>query len=427
MKPHHRLVVAGCLLQASLACSHAPAVTTPNAPAPAPKAEPAPKLAPAPDPCAPEAGPATQALQAFRVELLTAAAADPQAFQRSAQDRVTAFQRQNRTLLLAHADWSLRRMPGLTIPDLETLPDDLRVSTEVTDRMRSIVRAPTDPEAGPLQMYLDSVAVDPVRAFAAIRGAVLSAAGGPSNLERIYENVLESLAPPRIVRLNDDLAHPVLGMPKGNSVFAVWLDRDEARGVFTPKRIRWVSRKPSTEPSIEAHTADDALAAFANAVDALKPEEGDTIANISTRALDRVTGLAKQWLEPHAELLRERGACECKKLPRATLPELSDWKEEELPPSLLRLPARFPRLRWDALQAFLFLRTTIDARTMAVGDYSGQALIDGMVPPPVARANDDLKEPTLFLIESGTAVVVDFSSTPTRGFFPTNIRHYRKQ
>ena len=63
---------------------------------------------------------------------------------------------------------------------------------------------------------------------------------------------------------------------------------------------------------------------------------------------------------------------------------------------------------------------------MAVGDYSGLALIDGLVAPPVARTNDDVKEPTLFLVEGGTAVVVDFSSTPTLGFFPTNIRHYRK-
>jgi hypothetical protein len=326
---------------------------------------------------------------------------------------------------LAHADWSLRRMPVAVMPGLDALSDDPRVSADVAERMRNIVKPPTEPEASPFQAYLDSVAVDPVRAFAAIRGAVLSAAGGPSDLARIYENVLESLAPPRIVRVNDDLSRPVLAMPKSTSIFAVWFERDEGHGVFTPKRIRWLRREPVAAPAA-ATTADDALTGFAHAVDVLKPEAGDTIANISARALERVTALAKQWLEPHADLLRERGACECKKLPRASVPDLSDWKEEELPPSLLRLPAMFPRLRWDALQAFLFLRTTIDARTMAVGDYSGLALIDGLVPPPVVRANDDVKEPSLFLIEGGTAVVVDFSSTPTRGFFPTNIRHYQK-
>jgi hypothetical protein len=67
------------------------------------------------------------------------------------------------------------------------------------------------------------------------------------------------------------------------------------------------------------------------------------------------------------------------------------------------------------------------ARTLAVGNYSGLALRDGLVPPPVARANEDDHEPTLFPVEGGTAVVVDFSSPPTRGFFPANIRHYRKE
>jgi hypothetical protein len=425
MKCHPCLVVASGLLVASFACSHPAAVTTPSALTPAPKAEPASKSAPALDPCAPEIGPATHALQTFRAELLAAAVADPRVFQRSAQERVAAFQREHRTMLLAHADWSLRRMPLWTFPDLENMADDARASADVAERMRSIVKTQAEPEASPLQMYLDSVAVDPVRAFAAIRGVVLSAVGGAGNLDRIYENVLESLAPPRILRINDDLAHPVLAMPKSADVFVVWFDRDEERGVFVPKQIRWLRRDPPATPA-PATTAEDALEAFATAVDALKPEDGDTSANISTRALERVSALAKEWLDTNADSLRERGACECKKIPRATLPDLSAWKEEELPPSLLRLPGRFPRLRWDALQAFLFLRTTIDARTMAVGDYSGLALIDGLVAPPVVRANDDVKEPTLFLVEGGTAVVVDFSSTPTRGFFPTNIRHYRK-
>lgn len=410
-----------------LACGHPAALTSTNAPTPmpAPKAAPPASVAPAPDPCTPEHGPATQELLAFRAELLAAAAADQQALQQSVQERVAAFHRQNRTLLLARADWSLRRLPTLSMPNLEELPDDPRVSADVVERIRSIVMPPADPAGNPLQAYLGLVATDPLRAFAAIRGAVLSAAGGLTSLERAYENVLEGLAPPRIVRLNDDLLHPVLALPKRGGLFVVWFDRDEARGIFATKKIRWVRRETTTTAPAIA-TAEDALAAFANAVDALEPEEGDTTANISARALERVTVLAKQWLEPHAELLRERGACECKKIPRATLPDLSDWKEEDNLSSLLRLPARFPRLRWDALQAFLFLRTTIDARTMAVGDYSGLALIDGLVAPPVSRANDDAKEPTLFLVEGGTAVVVDFSSTPTRGFFPTNIRHFRK-
>ncbi len=409
-----------------LACGHPAAVTGPSTSTPAAKTALPAETPPAPDPCAPEIGPATQALQTFRAELLTAAAADPQSFQQSVQDRVATFQQTNRTLLLAHAEWSLRRLPTLSVPDLDALPDDPRVSAEVLHRMQGIVNGALDPTGNPLQAYLGLVAMDPLRAFAAIRGAVLSAASGLTSLERIYENVLEGLAPPRVVRVNDDLTHPILALPKRAGIFAVWFDRDEARGLFTAQRIRWVSRQLSAQPVPAIVTAEDALAAFANAVDALEPEEDDTTANISARALERVSTLAKQWLDPHTDLLRKRGACECKKLPRATLPDLSDWKEEEGLSSLLGLPGRFPRLRWDVLQAFLFLRTTIDARTMAVGDYSGLALIDGLVPPPVARANDDVNEPTLFLVEGGTAVVVDFSSTPTRGFFPANVRHYQK-
>jgi hypothetical protein len=414
-----------------LACGH-PAAVKPVVPgplaAPLPEPPPIPEAAPVPAPesCVAEAGPAAKALREFRAELLAAAAKDSRAFQASVQTRVTAFREKNRTVLAEQATWALRRLPHLALPELEIMPDDRRLTTEVAERIRGVLAGESDQDGLSFQSFMGLLSADPIRAFAGIRGFVLGPLGSPGNLVWMRENMLEGLAPPRIVRVNDDLERPVLAMPKRADLFVVWFAKDDQQGAFVPKRIRWVGRNPPAEPSQVIKTADDAFLSFATAVEASPPQEGDTLANLSMRALALVGELGKQWLDPYAPLLRDHGLCACRKLPQAPLPDLTSWKEEQPTRNLVGLTALFPRLRWDPLQAFLFLRTTLDARTMAVGDYSGLAVVDGLVPPTIARANDDPAAPVLFLVEGDTALVVAFSSTPERGYFPTEVRYLRR-
>ena len=405
-----------------LACGHPAAVSPTRTEVPAPAKMPDPTL----DPCAPETGPAMNALRAFRVELRLAEAKDSRAFQSSFQDRVAAFHGKNRTVLAEQAVWALKRMPKLALPDLDTMPDDPRMTEEVTARMRTILAVDQEKDGVSLQSFMGLLSVDPIRAFAGIRAIVLSAAGSPGDPDRMRENILEGLAPPRIVRLNDDVDHPVLAMPKRSDIFVVWFDRDARQGNFMPKRIRWVRRDPPLTPSNAIKTAEEAFLSFATAVEASQPEKGGTGADLSTRILAQVGELGKQWLDPHAPLLREHGICQCKKLPPSALPDFSDWKEEEGRWNLVFQTSMFPRLRWDPLQAFMFLRATVDSRTMSVGDYGGLAMVDSLVPPTVFRATDDLTDPVLFLVEGDTALVVVFSSSPDRGYFPTQVRYFRR-
>ena len=216
-------------------------------------------------------------------------------------------------------------------------------------------------------------------------------------------------------------------MPKRADIFVVWFDHDDSKCIFVPKRIRWVRRDPPAEPNHDVKTAEEVFRSFATAVEASQPEEGDTTANLSMRLLAKVGEVAKHWLDPHAPLLRDHGTCSCKKLPKASMPDLTDWKEEEGKWNLVLMTSMFPRLRWDPKQAFLFVRTSIDSRTMKVGDYSGLALVDSLAPPRVCRATDDLNDPVLFLAEGDTYLVVSFSFSPERGYFPKKARYYRRK
>jgi len=408
-----------------LACGH-PAVVAPTPPV-APTTAPRKTSVPPTDPCAPELGPATTVLRAFRTELLAAATKDALGFQQSVPDRMAAFREKNRTVLAAHAAWSFKRLPKLALPGLDTLPDDPRVTADVAARMRGILAADQDKEGFSFQSFMGLLAADPIRAFAGIRGAVQSAVGSLGDLGRMRENMLEGLAPPRIVRLNDDGDHPVLAMARRADIFVVAFDHDAAEGAFLPKQIRWVRRDPPSEPSHDIKTAEDAFQSFAMAVEGSSPEDGLTAANLSARTLTQVGDLGKRWLDPHSSLLREHGACLCKQLPTVPMPDLADWKEEEGRWNLVLQTSMFPRLRWDPLQAFLFLRTTIDSRTMSVGDYGARALVDSLVQPTVFRGTDDLNDPVLFLVEGDTYLVVVFSSSPDRGYFPTQVRYFRRK
>jgi hypothetical protein len=63
---------------------------------------------------------------------------------------------------------------------------------------------------------------------------------------------------------------------------------------------------------------------------------------------------------------------------------------------------------------------------MAVGEYAALSMVDSLAPPTIARANDEGENPVLFLVEGGTALVVAFSSSTDRGFFPTDVKFLRR-
>jgi hypothetical protein len=367
-------------------------------------------------------------LQTLRTQLLDLVEKASPTLQEAIQARVSAFRIRNKAVLAKHAAWSFLRLPKATVPDLDTLPDDLRVTSAVASRIQEIVDTEKGSDGPLFQVVLGLLSDDPIRAFAGIRGLVLFAAGSPGDLDRVREDILEGLAPPLLTRVNDDTDHPILAMQKRADVFVVWLDRDDGRGAFLPRRIRWVRRIPPAAPAPTIKTADDALQSFAIAVEEnlAAPGEGDTVANLSMRLLAKVQGLGEKWLAPHASLLLENAACEGAKVPRRPLPDFTGWKEAEGVWKTAGMTPLFPRLRWSPLQAFLFLRTTVASRSMAAGDYAALSMVDSLAPPTIARANDERENPVLFLVEGDTALVVAFSSATDRGFFPTDVRFLRR-
>jgi hypothetical protein len=410
-----------------VACGHPGAVhpTVPSRPAqPIPAPEPK-RVAQA---CVPETDPAAEVLQALRTQLLTLVEKDSPTLQESIPAHVSAFRIRNKAVLTKHAAWSFLRLPKATVPDLDTLPDDSRVTPAVASRIQEIVGMEKE-SGGPLfQVVLGLLSDDPIRTFAGIRGLVRFATGSPSDLDRVREDILEGLAPPLLTRVNDDTDHPILAMQKRADVFVVWLDRDDRLGAFLPRRIRWVRRIPPAAPVPIIKTADDALRSFAVAVEETLgvPGDGDTVANLSMRLLAKVQSVGEKWLAPHASLLLENAACEGAKVPRKPLPDFAGWKEDEGVWRATGMTALFPRLRWSPLQAFLFLRTTVASPSMAAGDYAALSLVDSLAPPTIARANDERENPVLFLVEGDTALVVAFSSVTDRGFFPTDVRILRR-
>jgi hypothetical protein len=410
-----------------VACGH-PGAVPPTVPSRHAQPIPAPEPNRIAQACVPEAGPAAAVLQALRTQLLDLVEKDSPMLQESIQAHVSAFRMQNKAVLAKHAAWSFLRLPKARLPDLDTLPDDSRVTPAVASRIQEIVDIEKESDGPLFQVVLGLLSDDPIRAFAGIRGLVLFAAGGPGDLDRVREDILEGLAPPLLTRVNDDADHPILAMQKRADIFVVWLHRDDLRGVFLPRRIRWVRRIPPAAPIPIVKTAEDALQSFAVAVEEtlVAPGEGDTVANLSMRLLAKVQGVGEKWLAPHASLLLENAACEGAKVLRRPLPDLSGWKEDLGVWKAAGMTALFPRLRWNPLQAFLFLRTTVASRSMAVDEYAALSMVDSLAPPTIARANDGGENPVLFLVEGDTALVVAFSSSTDRGFFPTDVRFLRR-
>jgi hypothetical protein len=106
-----------------------------------------------------------------------------------------AFARDHRSVLADEARVRFLAIPRLDVPDLDELPDDPRANREVAER------------------------------FARAREFVMGWGKTPADGERLRERLIDSLAAPRPVRLNDDPAHPVLALPRPADLFVIWFDR----------------------------------------------------------------------------------------------------------------------------------------------------------------------------------------------------------
>ena len=355
----------------------------------------------------------------MRSELLAALASHPETFAESLPARWAAFRREHRALLKAHDFCLLQRLPKEAIPGLEAMADDGRVTAPIAAQIAAILRG--------AESSVDSVKrSDPTRTFISMREAIEAALVSPGDRSRNRDDILEMLAPPRIVRLNDDLNHPILAMPKPADIFVVWFDRDAKTDSFLPRRIRWARRESPALPNADAKTADEALATFAAALETSEPAEPATPDNFPPPSFDQVTALRKQWLDPHSARLSDRGAYQYQRLPQAPLPDFRDWKEQEGQWDLLLDTSKFPQTRWDPLSAFLFQRDRIIGQTRSTANASCLALIDRLVPPTVYRASSDANEPVLFTEEGGSCVVVAFSSS-VEGYTPTRVGYFLRQ
>jgi hypothetical protein len=404
--------LAVLLAFASLACGHEAVV---------------PAARPAAEACVTEVGPANHVLHDFRRRLLALTAADSLQLSEMLQEQVEAFHRENHAVLMAQSRWMLGRLPKIALPDLDQLPDAPQMTPAVTERMAVVLADVNDADGIAFGKMMGLLSADLLHAFAGIRGYVTGAVGGPTNKAWMDALILEKLAPPRIARANDDEGHQILVMAKRKDMFVMAFERDPVRDVFVPKRIRWVARPKPAEPQHEIRTAEDAYQSFATAMEASPLPSAENTTGQYLRVIALANELAKQWLDPHRELLRRHGVCEFHKLPFLPLPDLSAWQESKGVWEIAGPWLRLPQSRWNPVATFAFVRSSVLARALRVRDYQTRTVIDGLVPPTVSRANDDPANPVLAEVDGNLALVVTFAFDPTNGYVPKQVRFLRRE
>jgi hypothetical protein len=413
-----------CLIVSLGACGHAavgaPGTTAPSGAAPAEASPPAPHEG--------LVGPAFPVLRAFRAELIAWARANPPDFTPALRARARAFHAAHRAVLLAQAKWTVGRLPRVVLPDLATLPDDPRLTEAWADRARRLVaewRDLEDREA--VETALNPT--DPIHTFHGVR-LLLQGAGDPGSPEVRRANLLERLAPFPLVRLNDDLDHPILALPGRADLLAVWLAHDPREPIFRPTRIRWVRLDPASPLRLPPDRLEASLRDYALAVHAFPFREDDTERSRILPLLAHAGGAAERWLRPQAQRFLQTALTRIASLPHDPLPDLTGWREASLdsPRTLgvLGSALLFPSLRWDPLRAFWFTREMFLGRLLPVDRFVRLTQMDVLAPPIPSRASVDPQHPVLFLADAEAVFIMEYTASPARGILATRVRLFRR-
>jgi hypothetical protein len=327
-------------------------------------------------------------------------------------------------LLRLHVRWALERLPRERLPDMSQWE---KVPARFLDEKD---RAELEAQM-PLRDFALVMFRDPTRAIYEIRS--LSAAEPAARDRLVRETTLEAIAPARLVWANDDVDRPRLALVKRREVFEVDFARDAAGLAYLPQRIVWAQRPRPAPPSATpaSDPGEAALAALRDAVESYDVEgakDGPTQFTVAANAsfIDQGSKL----LAGKAEALRARARCKLLGRPRRDLPETKAWRVvlHGDPPNTAapRTLVTLPLLKWEPDRFFASIRETarasVEGRTLA-----WRSALDTFAPPTVVRANDDLDDPILAVIDRDEVFKVTFHYDPSLpGYAPTDIAWLRR-
>lgn len=380
-----------------------------------------PAAASPPERCAPTTTPGAELLQAFRNELWRQAGQDPTGFLFAFPETVAAFARDHRAVLAGEARVRFLAIPRLDVPDLDAWPEDPRATGDVAERMREVVAGgPADGGAAASQAQLVGLPTNLLDRFAWARGFALG--WGTPGSGRFHDRLVEVFVAPRVVRLNDDPAHPILAMPRRDDLFVVWFDQQDDGAVV--RRMRWARRPTPAEPDPDPRTTEQVQRAFSLAMEGVAVPKNLRPQELNAYLTERSEAMRARWLQPHRDLLRRSGACAFQRLPLQPPPDLTTWQDQ----SHLWTPADFtlPSQTWDPTTVFAAVRTFMAVRSQPVSAFTLNAIFDQVAPPLITRANDDPDHPVLSQVDRGTALLVTLRISEVRGYAVESVKYARQ-
>jgi hypothetical protein len=192
-------------------------------------------------------------------------------------------------------------------------------------------------------------------------------------------------------------------------------------GAVTPASVRAAAPVTSPAPACTQEpdpaadlerTFREALRAYGtrDAPDAGRPHE--ELSHFAAREAERI-------LAPHADLVRRHARWALERLPRERLPDMSGWPHIPMrAPSDADLAETAAELPLGGLELALFRNPAWafdTVRIIAATDPSAQARLirvrelEGLAPPRLVWANDDVERPVLALVKRGEILEVDFA------------------
>lgn len=141
-----------------------------------------------------------------------------------------------RALLHRHAAWELQSLPRQALPELDGwTAKDHALDRAPAEALRNEVRRHA---AGDEELGTFVLAWSAVRTYGWLR--FLTKAETLGALGSARHTLLESFAPAKTVRLNDDPERPLLATVKANEIFTVQFAFDATSSAYLPEKVTWL-------------------------------------------------------------------------------------------------------------------------------------------------------------------------------------------
>jgi len=219
---------------------------------------------------------------------------------------------------------------------------------------------------------------------------------------------LEEFAPVPQVVIDSDVDHPVISALYGNTLLAVWLERD-TNGQYRCERVEWLRPKPQATQDYWP-TPDRNSAAQKLIYDYSRTAWKQLLPHLETASPSEIAeaarNLAQSMIAPRTDLLRENARRQLAKLPVAKPIDRAQWRPRlagrDGPDSLselqeaMNLSLGFCPVRWDPVQIATRARLAAFLRLENPASLERRVIIPGLAATPLHTvANADPEHPEI--------------------------------